>query len=72
VAVAGQPQAAERTGGDELEVLVVADLDHEAVGVPEEEQDWSMGDPSTSLMVRFMYRMRISRSLRSMAPMSSH
>jgi hypothetical protein len=31
-----------------------------------------MGDPSTSLMVRFMYRMRISRSLRSMAPMSSH
>jgi hypothetical protein len=31
-----------------------------------------MGDPSTSLMVSFMYRMRISRSLRSMVPMSSH
>jgi hypothetical protein len=37
VAVAGQPEAAEGAGGDELQVLAVADLDHEAVRVPEEE-----------------------------------
>lgn len=37
MAVAGQPEAAERVGRDEFEVLAVADLDHEAVGVLEEE-----------------------------------
>jgi hypothetical protein len=37
VAAAREPEASERAGGDELEVLAVADLDHEAVGVLEEE-----------------------------------
>ena len=32
-----EPEASERAGGDELEVLTVADLDHEAIGVLEEE-----------------------------------